>query len=89
MRILPLIAALAAAGFLAACDDKDDCTPEAAQKKAADLSAKITEVGTTDPAKLAELGPKIQELAAKAQAGGDDLSEACKAMDEMLAELSK
>jgi hypothetical protein len=89
MRLIPAIAALAAAGVLAACDEKASCTPEVAQQKAAELTARMTEVGTTDPAKLAELGPKIQELATKAQAGGDDLDAACKAIDEMMAELSK
>lgn len=89
MRIASAIFALTAAGFLAACNSEEVCTTELAQKKAADLSAKLTEVATTDPAKLAELAPKVQELAAKASATGDDLQAACKAMDEMMAELTK
>ncbi|AWD23085.1 hypothetical protein [Pseudogemmobacter blasticus] len=89
MRILPLLAALTAAAFLSACDDKESCTQEVAQKKAADLSAKITEVGTQDPTKLAALAPKMQELVTKVQAGGDDLSGTCKAIDDMMAELTK
>lgn len=89
MRIARLFLALAATGFLAACNGEETCTTELAQKKATDLSAKLTEVVTTDPTKLAELGPKVQELAAKASAQGDDLQAACKAMDEMMAELSK
>jgi hypothetical protein len=89
MRIASALLALAATGFLAACNSEETCTTELAQKKATDLSAKLTEVATADPAKLAELGPKVQELAAKASAQGDDLQAACKAMDEMMAELSK
>jgi hypothetical protein len=89
MRIAPAILALIATGLLAACDPEETCTTELAQKKATDLTAKLTEVATANPAKLAELGPKIQELAAKANAEGDDLQAACKAMDDMMAELSK
>jgi hypothetical protein len=58
-------------------------------QKATDLTAKIQEVAAADPAKLAELAPKVQDLATKAAAGGDDLSATCKALDEMMAELSK
>jgi hypothetical protein len=35
------------------------------------------------------MAPKVQELATKAAAGGDDLDATCKALDEMMAELSK
>jgi hypothetical protein len=89
MRIASAFLALAALGFLAACNSETACTSEDAQKKAADLAAKITEVGTADPAKLAELTPRLEELTTKAAAGGDDLQATCKAMDEMMAELSK
>ncbi len=89
MRMTPAFLALLAAGFLAACNSEEVCTTELAQKKATDLSAKLTEVATTDPAKLAAMGPKVQELAAKAAGSGDDLQAACKAMDEMMAELAK
>jgi hypothetical protein len=89
MRISSALLALAASGFLAACNSEETCTNELAQKKATDLATKMQEVAATDPAKLAELGPKVQELAAKASAQGEDLQAACKAMDEMMAELSK
>lgn len=89
MRIASAILALAAAGFLAACNSEETCTTELAQKKATDLAAKMQEVAAADPAKLADLAPKVQELAAKASAQGDDLQAACKAIDEMMAELSK
>ena len=88
MRFASTILALAATGFLAACNE-ETCTQEIATKKATDLTTKIQEVAATDPAKLAELAPKVQELATKAAAGGDDLAATCKALDEMMAELSK
>ena len=89
MRFASTILALAATGFLAACNSEEVCTTELAQKKATDLTTKIQEIAATDPAKLAELAPKVQELATKAAAGGDDLAATCKALDEMMAELSK
>ena len=88
MRFASTILALAATGFLAACNE-ETCTQEIATKKATDLTAKIQEAAAADPAKLAELAPKVQDLATKAAAGGDDLSATCKALDEMMAELSK
>ncbi|MGB4909986.1 MAG: hypothetical protein WBP15_15785 [Tabrizicola sp.] len=88
MRFASTILALAATGFLAACNE-ETCTQEIATKKATDLTAKIQEVAAADPAKLAELAPKVQDLATKAAAGGDDLQATCKALDEMMAELSK
>ena len=89
MRIASTILALAATGFLAACNSEEACTQESATKKATDLSTKIQEVAASDPSKLAELAPKVQELATKAAAGGDDLQATCKAIDDMMAELSK
>ena len=89
MRILPAFSALAAVGFLAACNGEEACTQELATQKATDLTSKIQELATSDPTKLAELAPKVQELATKAAAGGDDLTATCKALDEMMAELSK
>lgn len=89
MRIAPTILALAATGFLAACTGEEACTQEVATKKATDLTTKMQEVAASDPAKLAELAPKVQDLATKAAAGGDDLTATCKALDEMMAELSK
>jgi hypothetical protein len=88
MRIPTIFFALAAAGLLSACTSEETCTPELAQQKSAELTARITEVGTTDPARLAELTPRLQDLTAQAAAGGDSLSAACTAMDEMLAELN-
>jgi outer membrane murein-binding lipoprotein Lpp len=89
MRIAPAILALAATGFLAACNEEVACTEEVATQKATELGTKIQELATSDPAKLAEMGPKVQELATKAAAGGDDLQATWTALDEMMAELSK
>lgn len=88
MRFASTILALAATCFLTACGE-EDCTQEVATKKATELTTKIQELAAADPAKVAELAPKLQELASKAAAGGDDLAATCKAMDEMMAELSK
>ena len=89
MRILPILATVAAAVFLSACDDKKTCTPELAQAKATDLTNKIAEMATTAPEKVAAIAPKLQEIASQMAAGGDDLEAACKALDEMSAELDK
>ena len=90
MRIAPLLAALTAATFLVACGEDKSCSTEAeAQQKITALMTKIQEVGTTNPEKLAQLGTKAQEVATKAQANPNDLNEACKAIDAMMAELNK
>jgi hypothetical protein len=90
MKLIPLIAALATVGLLAACDDKPVCTKADVEKKATDLMTKIQEVGTADPAKMAELLPKIQEISTKAAAAGEeDLQASCDAIDEIMAELAK
>ena len=65
------------------------CTPELAQAKATDLTNKIAEMATTAPEKVAAIAPKLQEIASQMAAGGDDLEAACKALDEMSAELDK
>lgn len=90
MRILPVLAVVSAAVFLSACDEKASCTQADAEKKATELTTKITELASTDPAKLTELMPKVQELATKAaSADAADLSATCKALDDIMAELSK
>ena len=88
MRIALNLAAIVTLGLLAACTSEETCTEEIAKQKAADLQAKLEEVVAADPMKLAELAPKVQELAALG-ADDADLQAACKAMDDMMAELSK
>lgn len=91
LRILPVLAVVAAASFLSACKDEVTCTQADAEKKATELTTKITELASTDPAKLTELMPKVQELATKASANGSasDLAATCKALDEIMVELNK
>jgi outer membrane murein-binding lipoprotein Lpp len=89
MRIAPALLALLTSGLLAACTSEETCTQEQATQKATDLTTKIQELAASDPAKLAELGPRVQELATQAAAGSDDLAATCKALDDMMAELSQ
>lgn len=89
MRIALTLASLAAVGFLAACNSEEAaCTEEQAQQKLTELTTKLQEIGTADPAKLAEYGPKLTEMATQMAAAPDDLQAACKAMDDMMAELN-
>ncbi len=90
MKIRAIITIAAAVGFLAACDDKEECTQEIITAKSTELITKIQGMATSDPAKVAELAPKIQEIATKAEAAGaDDLQASCDALDEIMAELNK
>jgi hypothetical protein len=82
MKFMPILA-IAAFGLLTACDDKPTCMN--------DLTAKMTEMATADPTKMAALAPKMQEIAAAAQAAGaaEDAEGVCKAIDDLMAEISK
>jgi hypothetical protein len=90
MKFMPILA-IAAFGLLTACDDKPTCTQEVATQKMNDLTAKMTEMATADPTKMAALAPKMQEIAAAAQAAGaaEDAEGVCKAIDDLMAEISK
>ena len=87
MRLLPIVATLAAAVFLSACDDKVECTEELAQAKATEMTNKIMEMAMSDPAKVAALEPRMKEIGDKLGANPDDLQAVCAAMDEIMAEL--
>ncbi|MFZ1471215.1 MAG: hypothetical protein WAT09_19875 [Paracoccaceae bacterium] len=89
MRVLPLLAMVASVGFLSACNEEKPCTQEEAQKKATELTTKITELAQTNPEKVAAFMPKMQEIATKMAAAPEDVTAACKALDEMAAELDK
>ena len=91
MRIAPALLALAATGFLAACTSEEACSPELYAKKNADLVAKISDFSTKDPAKRdAVIDGLYAVLDQREAAGADgDLSATCKAIDELMAELSK
>ncbi len=67
---------------------QDECTAESVQAKALEVSTKMTAMATTDPMKLAELSPRIQEASVKFQDGAN-LEEACTFYDEILAELGE
>ena len=90
MKFMPILA-IAAFGLLTACDDKPACTEEVATQKMNDLTAKMTEMATSAPEKVAALAPKMTEIAAAAQAAGasNDTEAVCKAIDDMMAELAK
>ena len=88
MRLASSLLALAAAGFLAGCTEKD-CTQEIAIQKATDLTTRIEALATSDPAKVAGIAPRLQGLSRMIAGGDDDLTATCKALDEMLAELVK
>jgi ABC-type Fe3+-hydroxamate transport system substrate-binding protein len=79
---------LAGALALSACGE-EECTVEVAQKKATEMMAKVQEIATTAPEKLAALQPKIAEIQTQAAAAGDDPAAACKAIDDLMAELAK
>ena len=90
MRILPVLAVMAATVFVSACqEDEVACTQADAEKKATELMTKMQEVAATKPEVLAAMAPKAQELAAKMQGSPDDLNATCKALDELMAELNK
>jgi hypothetical protein len=89
MRFAPAILSIAATSFLAACNSEEDCTQELISKKTTELQAKVLELTAADPEKLAAVGPKMQEyLSNPAVAGTGDISGACKAIDEIMAELN-
>jgi hypothetical protein len=89
MRISQVVLAFAATGFLAACNSEETCTEDLVKTKTEELTAKMTEVATANPEKMVTLAPKMQEIAEAAAAGGEDLQAACKAIDDMMAELNK
>jgi hypothetical protein len=91
MKLIPIIGAVMALGLLAACnEDVAECTQETLTQKGEEFTAKVTEMATTDPEKVAALMPKLQEVLTEASAAGEeDLAASCAAMDELMAELAK
>lgn len=82
------LAALAVVALLGACKEEEaKCTPEAAQAKLTEFSTLIQQVATSDPAKLAELAPKAAEIQQQLTANPNDVTAACKALDDMIAML--
>ena len=72
---------------LAACSKEEACTTETLSKKGEELTTLAQEALTKDPMRAAEIGTKVAEIVQKYQ--GDIGAEACKAYDEMIAELKK
>lgn len=74
---------------LAACNEETAaaCTTETAQAKMADLTARITEIGTTDPAKLEQFSGRVAELQTQFADTADDPQAACTAIDALMAEM--
>lgn len=89
MRSSSTILALAAAVLMAGCTSEEACNEEILQKKTEELMGKMMEVAFTQPEKIEALQPKMQDIGQRAQGTGNDLRAACKAVDEMLAELAK
>ncbi len=84
MRMKTLAFAGLVAFTLAACDEKEVCTPELAQTKVADMMTKLQELATKDPAKLEAVSKKVAELQPKFEGLKDKPDEACAAIDEIM-----
>lgn len=84
MKNLAFAVLAIAALSLPACSKAPECTAEILAKKSQEVAAAVQEAVTKDPAKAAELGTKVQEVASK-YTGATTSDEACKAYDELLA----
>lgn len=89
-NVLNIVAGLAL-GLLAACTGEDPCAPDLYAKKHADLVAKVSDFSTSDVAmRDAVIDGLHAVLDAHEAAGPDgDLSATCKAIDDLMAVLSK
>ncbi len=88
MQITKLALVGAFALTLAACNEQAaECTVEDAQAKVAALSARMTELGTTDAAKLEQFSGRAAELQTQFANVGDNPQAACDAIDALMAEM--
>ena len=89
MQIMKLAFAGLVVLTLAACNEETAaaCTAEDAQAKMADLTARMTELGTSDPAKLEQFSGKAAELQTQFANVGDNPQAACDAIDALMAEM--
>jgi hypothetical protein len=89
MQITKLALAGVVALTLAACNEETAaaCTAEDAQAKMGELTARITELGTSDPAKLEQFSGKAAELQTQFATVGDNPQAACDAIDALMAEM--
>lgn len=88
MRKFSLIVVGLAALAGSACSKAPECTTEVIGKKTRELTAAVQEAVAKNPVKAAEWTAKIQEIATK-YAGSSDQADACKAYDEIIAEVKK
>jgi hypothetical protein len=74
---------------LAACNEETAaaCTAEDAEAKMGALTARMTELGTSDPAKLEQFSGRAAELQTQFADVGDDPQAACDAVDALMAEM--
>ena len=91
MRILLNIVAGLALGLLAACTGDEPCSPELYAKKNADLLARISDFSTQDPAQRDVVIDGLYAVLDLREAAGPDgdLAATCKAIDDLMAVLSK
>ena len=77
--------------LLAACTEEEVCAPDLYAKKHADLKARIAGFSTQDPAKRDAVIDGLHAVLDQREAAGadGDLSATCKAIDNLMAELSK
>ena len=88
MRVFVLAGAFAMAGLLSACDDNATCTQESATAKATEVMTAMQALATSNPEKLAEMTPRLTEIQTSLTAEGADLTAACKALDDIAAEIA-
>jgi hypothetical protein len=74
---------------LAACNEETAaaCTAEDAQAKMTDLTARMTELGTSDPAKLEQFSGRVADLQTQFADVGENPQAACDAIDALMAEM--
>lgn len=74
---------------LAACNEETAtaCTAEDAQAKMGELTTRMTDLGTSDPAKLEQFSGRVAELQTQFANPGDDPQAACDAIDALMAEM--
>jgi hypothetical protein len=66
----------------------DDCTEKTLQAEAMEATTRMREIAQTNPEKLAEISPRIQEASTRVQDGAD-LEETCAYCDELLADMGE
>jgi outer membrane murein-binding lipoprotein Lpp len=80
---------VAATITLAACNEETaaTCTAETAQAKMGELATRMTELGTSDPARLEQFSGRAAELQTQFADVNADPQAACDAVDALMAEL--